>query len=122
MFEQAIRRKYRFNLNGKLNVEELWDLDIDDLDTIYRNLKNDLKEATEDSLLSKKSSADKLLDKKIAIVTYIVNTKIAEQEVRLNAKENKAKKEELLGILREKQTEGMKNMSEEELKKMIDEL
>jgi len=122
MFEEAIRNKYRFPYNGKINVEELWDLRVEDLDSIYKTLNSKLKQVTEDSLLDKKTEADKELDNKIGIIKYIVLTKQAEENSRINAFERKQKKQKLLALLENKQNEELMGKSAEEIQKMIDEL
>ena len=38
IFELATREKYRFPYKGMISVEELWDLDIPELDRVYKSL------------------------------------------------------------------------------------
>ena len=122
MFEEAIRDKYRFPYNGVISVEDLYDLSVENLDIIYKDLKSVLKEKTEDSLLDVKTKRDKQLDNKIEIIKYIVTTKQAEAKALLDSAEKGIKKQKILEILQAKQDENLKNMSEDELKKMVDEL
>lgn len=123
MFEEATRNKYRFQSEvGNLDVEDLWDLKVKALDKIYKGLKSQLKETTEDSLLEIQSAEDTILDNKIAIVTHIFNVKQIEANERLLEKDKADKKARLLEILADKQDESLKNKSEDELKQMIDEL
>jgi hypothetical protein len=122
MFEEATRKKYRFDYKGLLDVEDLWDLKVTDLDIIYKGLKSNQKEATEDSLLNTRSTADVVLDDKIAIVTHIVHVKQEEKNARLEAKERKEQKQELLGIIKEQENEELRKKSPEELRKIYEEL
>lgn len=122
LFIRASRNKYRFEYKGLITVEDLFDLRFNELDAIYKDLKAELKDEVEDSLMSKKTTADKVLEDKISIVKYIFNLKKEEAEARLLASENKAKKQQLLAIKKMKEEEKLKDMSIEEIDKMIAEL
>ena len=43
IFERAVREKTRFAFKGSIGVEELWDLSLTNLDTIYGNLETELE-------------------------------------------------------------------------------
>lgn len=122
MFENAVRGKYRFPFRGAVSVEDLFDLTVESLDSIYKVLNSDLKQITEESLLETKTSEDKELDEKIEIVKYIVKTKLEEQNLRLKETERSAQKQKILGIISAKQDESLQSKSEEELKEMLDKL
>ena len=40
IFEAATRYKYRFPFKGMISVEDLWDLKLQDLDSVFKLLKN----------------------------------------------------------------------------------
>jgi uncharacterized protein YrzB (UPF0473 family) len=125
MFEMAVRTKMRFPFKGVISVEDLWDLSVENLDSIFKNLNSQLKqvkEVKEESLLNTKTKEDKELDVKIEIVKYIVNIKLEEQDLRLKAKEQKEKKQKILEILSDKQAEDLQNKSVDELKAMLNQL
>jgi len=122
MFEVAIREKMRFPFKGVINSEDLWDLSTRDLDSIFKTLNSQLKEIKEESLLQVKTQQDQELDMKIEIIKYIVKVKLEEENLRLQAKDRKEKKQKLMEILSEKQDANLKNMSEEDIKKMLNEL
>jgi len=122
MFEIATRKKLRFPFKGLVSVEELWDLSVEDLDSIFKALNSQLKEVREESLLKTKTKENKELDTKIEILKYIVNVKLEEEDFRLKAKERKEKKQKIMGIMAAKQDESLQNMSVEELERMLDEL
>ena len=122
IFEYAVENKLRFPYKGLISVEDLYALSVSDLDTIYKTLKREAKRNGEESLLATKSNDDVALDTKIEIVKYIVEKKLAQVEARKTAAANKAKKEKILSILEEKQDAALKNMSEEDLRKMLDTL
>ena len=122
IFEYAVENKLRFPYKGLISVEDLYALSVSDLDTIYKTLKREAKRNGEESLLATKSNDDVALDTKIEIVKHIVEKKLAQVEARKTAAANKAKKEKILSILEEKQDAALKNMSEEDLRKMLDTL
>lgn len=122
MFEVAVRNKFRFPFRGVISVEDLWDLNVKDLDLVFKTLNSKLKQVKEESLLETKTQQDQELDTKIEIVKYIVNTKLEEEKTRLQAKERKEKKQKILEILSDKQEESLLNKSEDELRNMLNEL
>lgn len=122
MFETAVRNKLRFPYKGEISVEDLWDLPVPSLDSIFKKLNVQAKQANEESLLDIKSKEDEVLDLKIEIIKYIVTTKLAEEKARLNARERREKKQKLSAILYSKQEQELQNKSAEELAAMIAEL
>lgn len=122
MFEKAVRMKLRFNYKGLCSVEDLWDLPVTALDSIYKELNKKAKTEKEESLLDKRTKADDLLDLQIGIVKHIVKTKLKEQEDRENAAMKREKKQKLLNIMAEKQDKALYDMPLEDLEKMVNDL
>ena len=122
MFEYATRNKVRFPFKGLISVEDLWDLTLTNLDSIYKTLNKQVNQSEEESLLNTKTTVDKELDVQIAIVNHIVAVKLAEQEAREKASAKKAQKQKIMAIIASKQDEALQNSSVEDLQKMLDEL
>jgi len=122
IFEVATRNKMRFAFKGLISVEDLWDLDVKSLDSIFQSLNSQLKQVKEESLLDAKTKQDKELEMKIDIIKHIFQVKTDEQNVRLLAKEKREQKQKIMGILATKQDQTLQNKSEEELQKMLEEL
>lgn len=122
IFEVATRNGFRFQFKGMISVEDLWLLNVRDLDSIFKTLNSQLKQTKEESLLNVKSKQDEELDIKIEIVKYIVKIKLEEENQRLKAKEQKEKKQKILEILANKQDQDLQNKSVDELTKMLNEL
>ena len=125
LFEIAARKKYRFSYKGWISTEDLWDMDRDGLDSVYKwltSLKN--KSSTEDSLLNDnaKDKEDEDLQNKIDIVRHIFEVKKEESFNALKEKENAEKKRRILDILAKKQDEVLMNAKAEDLKKMLEDL
>ena len=122
IFEVATRGKYRFPYKGQITVEDLWNLSLKALDSIFKTLNAQQKQSKEESLLETKSEEDEVLDTQIAIVKHIVSVKQQDNENKLAEKERKAKKQRIMEILADKEDEGLKNMSADELRKMLEDL
>lgn len=119
LFETATREKFKFPFKGQIKVEDLWDLSGKELNSIFMELNSELKKATEESLLKRKSPADKELEAKIELVKYIYNVKEEEAEFKLKEKERKEMVQKLLEIKASKQDEDLKNKTPEEIDAMI---
>lgn len=122
IFEYAARNKLRFPFKGMITTEDMFDLSVQSLDSIFKKLNAQLKQTKEESLLDVKTKADEALDTMIEIVKYIVSIKLAEENTRLQAREKKEKKQRLLEILASKQDAELLGKSTEEIQKMINEL
>lgn len=122
LFIVATRQKFRFPFKGVATVEDLWDLNVRDLDTIFKSLNSQRKQAQEDSLLAIKSKEDSVLEAKIEIVKYIVATKLAEAEQNRIRAEKREKRNRIAEILADKQDEELRGKSVAELQAMLGEL
>ena len=122
IFEIATKTKIRFPFKGLINTEDLWELSVENLDSIFKTLNSQLKQVKEESLLNTKTKEDKELDVKIEIVKYIVSTKLAEKEAQSKAKAQKEQKQKIQEILFAKQNQELENKSVEELQAMLGQL
>ena len=122
MFEVAVRSKMRFPFKGQISAEDLWDLRAEDLDSIFKQLNSQVKKASEESLLNKKSAEDEISDTKIEIVKYIVSIKLAEDDARKQARVKKEQKQKILSVIADKQDAALQNKSLEELTAMLGDL
>ena len=122
MFEKAVKGKYRFPYKGQIAVEDLYDLPLGSLDTVFKTLNAEVKRTDEESLLQTKTAEDDILATKIEIVKYIFNEKLEEKKNRQESAERKEKKQKIMQIIATKQDEALRNASVEDLQKMLDEL
>ena len=121
MFEKAVKGKYRFPYKGQIVVEDLYDLPLGSLDTVFKTLNAEVKKTDEESLLQTKSEEDDILATKIEIVKYIFNEKLEEKKNRQEAAERKEKKQKIMQIIATKEDEALRNASVEDLQKMLGE-
>lgn len=122
MFEKASRLKLRFYYKGLCSTEDLWDLPVTALDYIFKGLNKKLKEQKEESLLETKTKEDEILELQVEIVKHIVHVKILEAKLQEDKVLKSAKKQKIMELIAEKQDASLKDMSIEDLQKMIDEL
>ena len=126
LFEMASQFKFRYPYKGLITTEDLWDLSMSQLDTVYKALNKELNVTQEDGLIVTKSADEGVkaneLRNKLEIVKYIFNHKQQAAELQRIAAENAAKKQHILGILAQKKENALQNMSEEELTQMLAEL
>lgn len=122
IFEFATRNKVRFPFKGIISVEDLWDLSLTNLDSIYKTLNKQIKQSEEESLLSTKASVDTELEVQIAIVKHIVSVKLEEKANAEKASAKKAQKQKIMSIIATKEDEKLQNSSIDDLRKMLEEL
>ena len=121
IFEAATRNKYRYLYKGLISTEDLWDLTPEQLDSVYKMLNKEAKTQGEDSLMNNGSVSEETQNK-IEIVKYIFAVKREEELSRKTEAENREKRKHIMDILAEKQDASLRNMSEEDLVKMLDNL
>ncbi len=123
MFEQASRLKLRFTTNrGQLSVEDLWDLKLEDLDTLAKGLNKEIKESSEESFIKTRTNANKLLELKFNLAKHIIDIKLAEKEAKALKLQKAQKAETLRDLIAKKQLSAMEEKSVEELTKELAEM
>ena len=120
LFILALKHHYRFNYRGLITLEDLWDLRYNDLDIIYKDLMNKKKELDVDSLLeTKKDNQLELINNQIAIVKYIFEEKVREENERKEAIKEKERKQRIMELITKKKEAALDNLSIEELEKLL---
>lgn len=122
IFKTATKEKYRFPYKGMISAEDLWDLNLAQLDGIYKSLNAQKKTAEEDSLLGQHTKEDQTLQNKIEIVKGIFAEKQAEKEAVKRRIENAEEKRRIMEIIASKEDAALKEKSIDDLKKMLSEL
>ena len=119
IFEKATKDKIRFEYKGQISAEDLYDLDVEDLDCIFKTLNSTKKEKSEESLLEKKTTEDTLLNTQIKIIKHIVEYKLAEKDARVLLAERAEKKQRIMEIIASKQDSKLEKKSEKDLQDML---
>lgn len=122
MFKQASKLKLRFQTNrGVLSVEQLWDLTQTDLANAIKAVKKVLKSGDDDELsfLESTKVVDVENQLRFDILKDVYLTKKKEAEESRDAAANKAHNQKILALIAEKQEEGLKGKSIEELEALL---
>lgn len=120
---ECLKNKYRFEFKGLIGVEDLFDLKLEDLDLIYRNLKNEGKDLQGDSLLdTAKNPKVGEIQVKIDVVKAVFDIKQTDIKNAEKALANKAQKEKILAIIEDKENQELSEKSIEELKEIYSNL
>lgn len=128
MWIEALSKKIRFEYKGKISIEDLFDLNLKELDEIYRNLKKQLDEYQQysaDSLLDNDGQNDEAYDElqlKIDVVTAVFNHLKKQQEELQKRIALQNQRDKILGIIADKQDEELTNKSISELKEILNNL
>jgi hypothetical protein len=127
LFAQATKSKIRYKINdearkinGIFNVEDLWSLPLEVLNDTAVALNTELQ-AKQISFISTETT-DKVAQLKFDVVKYIIDTKLQEQTDSKLAQENQVKKQRLLELKHQRQSEKFAQLSEEEIDKQLSEL
>jgi hypothetical protein len=122
VFEVATRAKMRFPFKGQISTEDLWDLSVENLDSIFKVLNSQLKQTQEESLLNTRTKQDEEVAIQIEIIKYIVGVKQEEAAQKRKARELKEQKQKIMEIMSAKKDEALQGKSLDELEKMLAEM
>ena len=126
MFEKAARIKLRFESNkGLLTAEDLFDLPLTsnsgraNLDDIAKALHNKLKSGEDVSFVLKDKKSDEAVQLAFDIVIHVIKVKMAEADEARKQAENRDRKQQLMAIIAQKESEQLADMDLDELKKLV---
>ncbi len=123
IFEKASRMKLRFDTSkGQLSTEDLWGLSLQSLDTIAKATNKKLKEDSEESFISARSTTSTVLDLQMDILKHVIAVKLAEKDAAALRAEKRAKLDQLKTIYAAKQNEQLSSKSLEDIEKLMAEL
>lgn len=122
-FKKASKVRLRFNTSkGLLSVEQLWDLKLTPLASIVRSLKKQLKKDNDDELAfldEKATPVDETLKLSFDVAKEVYIAKKAERDAVATEAEKKAHNQKILGLIADKQEEGMKGKTVDELTALL---
>lgn len=131
LFALASKYAYRFEVKGrgKLSVEDLWHLSMDDLSALHSEMqKTAKKNSAGKSLMDmvKDAVASETVDpavvedrNKMDIVQAIFLYKAAAKQVAEDASKDRAEKQKIAAALEAKRAKRYENMSEEDLERLL---
>ncbi len=125
-FELATRRKLKFSTTkGMLSIEDLWDLSLEVLNNMLKNIKRSIKVSSEEEdYLDTKTVSIEDSDNQLRfdVLKHILDTKKNERDQRTVAAAAKIEYEKILAQLARREEDKLNTMSEEELRKRLAEL
>jgi len=128
IFEQSTKKRLRFKSPiGDIGVEDLWQLPLQsksdkaNLDDIAKSVARELKTTEEESFVNKTSSSP-INELRLKVLKHIIASKIEDAEKLKDAEARRQRKEKLLTALDKKQDGAIEEMSEDEIKKELDDL
>jgi len=120
MYKEASKQGLRVDTSkGSLSVEQLWSLDLKELDALAVSLEDKHKNSKGKSFLEKRTTADKGLKLQFDIVLDILQTKADAAESSKNAREIKEHNEKIITLISEKKDGELKGKSIKQLEAMI---
>jgi hypothetical protein len=119
MFEKATRLKLRFDFKGTCTVEDLWDLPLEELDTIFKKLMVEIKAKDEESLLNIQSRDTEKLSLQIEIIKHIVKVRQEENQRALAEKDRADNKQKLMRLIAEKKEDNLRSLSVAKLEELL---
>lgn len=124
IFEKASRLKLRFSTaKGELSIEELWDLSLEDLDSIARKVNRALKDEGEESFIDKrKSHVTTKLELKLETLKHVISIKQEEKAAAKTKAEKKSQVEFLKTLREKKKIDQLESLDMAEIEKQIAEL
>jgi len=137
MFEKAVRLKLRFDTPlGSLPVEDVWDLPLLPgrgknggrkggkacLDDLAKVLHKELQSDDSESFVLKRKRTNDELQLRFDIVKHVIDVRLEEKERAENVAKAKEKKQQILAIISDKETEDLKGKSLEDLRALCDTL
>ena len=119
MFEQATKMKLRFKVaNGVLTTEDLWELSLDNLNNLARDLSKQLK-GIEENFIEEKSNADARLELMFSVVKRVIERRLQAKKESIERQAKEQRRAEIMSILENKEMEEWKAKSKEELLKEL---
>lgn len=124
IFERAAREKIRFDYLGIIQTEDLWDLKIEQLDDLYRQINSNLKDQSGEGLIKDESVSEyaSLLQLQVDLVRHVFEAKLELMKTARNEKLRQEKKKRIMEIIADKQDQELMDKPTEDLMKMLNEM
>lgn len=122
MYKKASQQGLRIvTPKGLLSAEQLWHLGFEDLASSIKKVKKVLKKTDDDELafLESNTPVDTENQLRFDILKDVYLTKRKEKDELRDAAETKAHNQKIISLIAEKQEEGLKSKSVEELEKLL---
>jgi hypothetical protein len=123
IFEHASRIKLRFgSAQGLLTTEQLWELSLEQLNTMAKAVNKELKAEAEEDFVKAKPAGVNQNEVRLALLKHVIQIKLDALEERRTKAENKQRRDTLLAALSRKEDEQLQNMSADDIRKELEKL
>lgn len=122
IFKQASKERLRFQTSrGELTTEQLWDLNVNELDALAVSLEEQHEQSGKKSFLTKRSAKDRTTKLRFDVVIEILSTKVEDDKINSEKLDKKARNQKIMDLIAKKKDEDMEGKSLEELTALLEE-
>lgn len=120
MYKEALQKKLRFKTNkGMITTEDLFDLSLQNLNTLAIMLDKKISEAPKKSFIEELPAGENDDELRFNIVKDVINIKLKARKDNIDKAQADAQKKRILEILAKRNDEELEKKSTEELRAMI---
>lgn len=120
MYKEALQKKLRFKTNkGMITTEDLFDLSLQNLNTLAIMLDKKISEAPKESFIEELPAEESDDELRFNIVKDVINIKLKARKDNINRAQIDARNKRIAELIAKKEDEALENKSIEELRAMI---
>lgn len=120
MYKEALQKKLRFKTNkGMITTEDLFDLSLQNLNTLAIMLDKKISEAPKKSFIEELPAEENDDELRFSIVKDVINIKLKARKDNIDKAQADAQKKRILEILAKRNDEELEKKSTEELHAML---
>lgn len=120
MYKEALQKKLRFKTNkGMITTEDLFDLSLQNLNTLAIMLDKKISEAPKKSFIDELPAEENDDELRFSIVKDVINIKLKARKDNIDKAQADAQKKRILEILAKRNGEELEKKSTEELRAML---
>lgn len=120
MYKEALQKKLRFKTNkGLISTEDLFDLSLQNLNTLAIMLDKKVSEAPKKSFIEELPAEENDDELRFNIVKDVINTKLKARKDNMAKAQVDARNKRIAELIAKKEDEALENKSIEELRAMI---
>lgn len=120
MYKEALQKKLRFKTNkGMITTEDLFDLSLQNLNTLAIMLDKKISEAPKKSFIEELPAEENDDELRFSIVKDVINIKLKARKDNIDKAQADAQKKRILKILAKRNDEELEKKSTEELRAML---
>lgn len=120
MYKEALQKKLRFKTNkGMITTEDLFDLSLQNLNTLAIMLDKKISEAPKKSFIEELPAEENDDELRFSIVKDVINIKLKARKDNIDKAQADTQKKRILEILAKRNDEELEKKSTEELRAML---